>query len=550
MKNNDFSDFEKFIKPKKLSPQKGTYVWSYTRVSTKDQSDNHSLDIQRIAAFEYAQKNGYEITKEFGGTYESASSDLSRKEFSRLINEVKSAKVKPFAILVYKANRFSRTGGSAIKLLLELIDVHKVHLIEVFTGMSSCSPRDELNFMKILLRAREENLDRLDVTIPAMTAFLEHGNWLGTVPRGYTHYGPRVKDISRIRGIQEMVINEEGQMLKVAWKLKLEGSSDVEIIKILDQNGMKKVSKQFLSAMWRKTFYCGININRLLTKPVKGNWEPLISTKDFMKVQALIEKNNHGYVTETINNDRPLVGTLYCPECNRKLTGYEVKKKAVHYYRCPKCNGVSINANTTSRAKGVGANNLFIEFLQAFSFPTKYIKLLEAQLKKLIDEKFTDKKDDMKNLRANLTELEKKDELLEKRFVFEEISKVQYDKYGGELKKQIFELKETIAANSFKLSNQDEKIKNSLILAQNISKIWDQGTYSLRTRLQKLIFPDGVFIDTKNRVYLTKTVNKFFELIANLSSNCEEKEKGLSENNPEKSLVVAGAGFEPTTFGL
>ena len=66
-------------------------VWSYTRVSSKKQFEtNGSIDNQQNAAKLLAVSNNYEITRTFGGTYESAKGDFTRKEFKRLISEVKT----------------------------------------------------------------------------------------------------------------------------------------------------------------------------------------------------------------------------------------------------------------------------------------------------------------------------------------------------------------------------------------------------------------------------------------------------------------------------
>ncbi|KAA2241534.1 recombinase family protein [Chitinophaga agrisoli] len=75
MSNIDY--FKRFI-PKSNNEEKPNYeVWSYTRVSSKDQFDRNSSVINQINANrEYASKNNYHITEEFGGTYESAKTIL------------------------------------------------------------------------------------------------------------------------------------------------------------------------------------------------------------------------------------------------------------------------------------------------------------------------------------------------------------------------------------------------------------------------------------------------------------------------------------------
>ena len=137
-------------------------VWLYTRVSSKEQFEtNGSIKNQKTAAAVLATNKSYEITNTFGGTYESAKGDFTRKEFKRLISEVKKAKQKPFAIMIYKMSRFSRTGASAIGLVSELINVHGVHLIEVSTNKDTTTPRGEHEIIESLQYARKENIERL-----------------------------------------------------------------------------------------------------------------------------------------------------------------------------------------------------------------------------------------------------------------------------------------------------------------------------------------------------------------------------------------------------
>src|SRR5678815_4544012 len=118
---------------------------SYTRVSSKEQFDNNSsVSRQKDANYEYAEKNGYQIIEEFGGTYESAKSDFTRKEFKRLIDKVQKSRRKPYGILVFKMSRFSRSGGNAIGLVNYLVETLGVHLIEVSSGVTTTTERGKL----------------------------------------------------------------------------------------------------------------------------------------------------------------------------------------------------------------------------------------------------------------------------------------------------------------------------------------------------------------------------------------------------------------------
>jgi DNA invertase Pin-like site-specific DNA recombinase len=112
----------------------------YTRVSSKEQYDkNLSLDWQRKAIEEFAGRNGFEIMNYYGGTYESAKTD-GRKEFQNMLDFIKKQKGKVSHILVYLLDRFSRTGGGAIKLAQELREKYGVTILAVTQPIDTSNP--------------------------------------------------------------------------------------------------------------------------------------------------------------------------------------------------------------------------------------------------------------------------------------------------------------------------------------------------------------------------------------------------------------------------
>lgn len=140
-----------------------------------------------------------------------------------------------------------------------------------------------------------------------------------------------------------------------------------------------------MSQMWRNPFYCGILINSLIDEPVKGNWPPLVSHDNFIKVQQLLDGNPSGFNQNKNEDERPLSRLLKCNDCGSYMVGYKNNQKNLHYYRCIKCNGVSMNAYTTIRAKKMGAHDLFIEFLKRFCVTEAFFPLVKMQLTKLFN---------------------------------------------------------------------------------------------------------------------------------------------------------------------
>jgi site-specific DNA recombinase len=528
-------------------------VWSYTRVSSKEQFDNNSsIKNQKDAAEYFAENYNFNITNTFGGTYESAKGDFTRKEFSRLIDEIIKSKQKPYAVLIYKMSRFSRSGGKAIGLVDELINKHKVHLIEVSTNKDTTTPRGEMEIMESLQYARKENIERLEVTLPGMIAFVKNGNWLGPAPRGYDHYGSRVKNPNFICGKQRLEINDEGHLLKKAWQWKLQDIPDFEIRQKLDTLGFK-VTKQTLSTMWRRPFYCGIQTNKLLAgKAVKGNWKPIVSIRDFKTINERFDcSNNSGYKQSKYPLGRPLQTHLYCGNCGTKMTGY-VKKQTIHYYKCQnkKCTCKDLNANSSKKSLKEGLHNIFQDYIEQFRLDNKYVEVFKEQMKLTIAERNKDNITLEYSIETKLKSANTKLEQLEKKYIFENLDLGVYQKYKSEIENEIETLNNEKSKLGIQISNLNKKIDKCIEVTQNVSKYWASGSIDHQMKLQKLLFPSGIVIDPLKRQYRTSKVNSIFSAIASISRDKETKTKNSSSELNDESCLVAGTGLEPVTFGL
>ena len=73
---------------------------------------------------------------------------------------------------------------------------------------------NENEFSLQLLHAQKENFSRQDVIIPGMKDAIEKGIFLGRAPRGYDHFGPRVKDPTKVQAHQEIKLNTDGAFIK------------------------------------------------------------------------------------------------------------------------------------------------------------------------------------------------------------------------------------------------------------------------------------------------------------------------------------------------
>ena len=223
----------------------------YTRVSTKEQADtNTSLSTQKKHCEIYAKNNGYNVVAYFGGTHESAKSD-DRKEFKRMLKYAKQSNSVGF-IIVYSYDRFSRTGSSAAQITKELLE-YGVQVKAVTQEVDTMTPAGKFQQNLFYMFSQFDNELRRDKTITAMSDLVRKGYWPWSPPRGYINENKYQKAVD-----WNIVITEEGKLLKKAFKWKAEGVySNAEIVAKLNKLGMK-INDKRLHEIFKNPFYCGI----------------------------------------------------------------------------------------------------------------------------------------------------------------------------------------------------------------------------------------------------------------------------------------------------
>lgn len=148
-------------------------------------------------------------------------------------------------------------------------------------------------------------------------------------------------------------------------------------------------------------------------------------------------------------------------------------------------------------------------------------------------------------LKSKMVELEKKLKGLKIRRGLGEIDKETYDLTFAHLNDQIQETSKELNQVIPQISNLDELLKSSIEKLPKLGSIWCSSDLENKRRIQKTLFPEGIFYDAKKHQYLTDKVNEFVHLTTWVTNSYKGNKKANFPLELENSLIVPRRGVEP-----
>ncbi|QIH33527.1 recombinase family protein [Sphingobacterium sp. DR205] len=526
-----FKSFAKGTKKGNFRNSKNCVI--YTRVSSKDQEKNLSLDTQLKYCNNYAEQHGLTVLANFGGTYESAMTD-ERREFSAMISFVKKSKEKVSSILVASLERFSRNDNS-IWLSSELRKLG-IEIISVTQPIDTSNPSGQMQQKMLFLFGEFDNQLRKQKCRDGIKEMLLKGEWPSKPALGFDIIGKKKE--------RRIIVNAKGKLIRQAflWKAN-HGLTSEAIRERLAEKGLR-ISHQMLSKIFHNPFYCGLIVhNSLEGQIVEGKHEKMISQEVFLKVNGLLSQNAHGYTVNEENEHIPLKRFVLCEKCNQPLRGYLVKKKGLYYY---KCNTKHCCVNKSAR----DLNTQFESILSHFSlYPqSEMMELLKEQMTATFNQLTKESQEDYYLLEKEYKTLKDKIYRLEERFIEEEIDKELYQKFNAKYKVEKSELEAKLEKASNKVSNLDECIQAAIDFAVNMPSTWASSDYVTKQSIQNLIFPEGLYYSKNSDKCRTKRINFVFLYLAYSQQVITKKKRGIPELDLDYSsfaTLVPRAGIEP-----
>ena len=315
-----------------------------------------------------------------------------------------------------------------------------------------------------------DNQLRKEKCMAGTKEMLLRGDWPTMPPLGY--------EILRVDGQRKIVINAKGKLLKLAFSWKAEGMSSESIRVRLAERGLK-IYAQHLSTIFRNPFYCGMMVHNLLEgKVVPGNHEKMISQDLFLRVNGVLAKNAQGYKFKEDNDDIPLKHFLHCDKCGKPLSGYIVHKKNLYYYKC-RTIGCGNNKSAAS------LHDRFEKILEYFSIDPDLdaVEAIKDQAVITFNRLTKGYKDEQQLLYKDLSDLDKKIERLEERYINEEIKADLYNKYSQKYGGERREIEKRLSGAPKKSSNLEKYVDWTLKIALKLAPAWRLADYRTKQNL-------------------------------------------------------------------
>ena len=517
---------------------------AYIRISSQKQVNNESPVTQRNAIQAYADAHDIEIVEWFEDIARSGK-DADRDGLQDLLKYCGRHRSKIDHWIVYNMRRASRDTDSysgQVRSILKALGISIRSATE-----AAVDDTREGRFMENLLvaLAQLDNEGKSDVTKDNMRALAMQGWWLGAPILGY-NMTKKKNDLGKLRSTIKP--NAMAPVVKKVLERFSEGDMNkAELTRYAATVGLrsrygKTVSEDRIYKLLKHPGYAGfIANNHTSWELVPGRHEPIISRDTYNLNQTLLygKRKRVGEVRQKLNPEFPLKGLLKCPHCKNDL--YGSSPRAGSGSRSPRyhCSRKSCKGLYKSTKASVMHED-FIRTLQRIKPSEELLTLYKEVLVAEAARQLGGLNNKVKRQRDELDRIADSRLSAIKKFNADQLTTEEKTDLINALDEEKIAISEELQRLEAQQSIREADIAIALDVMRDIDKQWDIATPQSKQRFQSILFPRGVVYDYKNHRFGTSEMSPLYRVLSN--------KKDLPV--PEKSFLVAGVGFEPTTFWL
>jgi site-specific DNA recombinase len=489
----------------------------YCRVSSKEQVEGTSLEMQERQCRDYAKRNEIEVLSVFVEKGESAKT-ANRTEFNKAISFCCSAKSKVNFFIVYKVDRFARNQDDHA-VVRATLKRYKTELRSVTEPIDNTATGRLMEGV-ISSVAEFDNTIRTERSMGGMMERLKKGIWVWQAPVGF--YRPH-------RGANISPDPKAAHYIKLLFTEYAKGTYSYDsLAKFMAERGFRtrhgKIPiPQLIEKIIKNELYCGI-IDAWDVR-VKGDFG-IISEDLFLKCQDGYKGKARFKYRRVANPDFPLRQTI-CLTCMGSFTGSHSKGRngtKYPYYHHHKQNCVN--------AKFIPKNTFeqfFIEYLNEITPNLQYVKWFKAIMLDIWQSNYKNFDQENGVLRREIEQLEQ-----DRQKVFDlhrggAYTESEFLEQKRIVNQKLFEKSQLMNENRIEEFDMDAALNYCFEFVSSSAKTWERIQYPFKLRFQKNIFPEKTTFDGEK--FGTTKLAKVYAL----GGECQGK----------KSQLVPPSGFEP-----
>ncbi len=513
----------------------------YCRVSSDEQVNGFSLNAQEDAIERYCKNNNHELISVYKEDY-TGFKDFNRPQWNKIEEFIKKNKGLVEAILCVRWDRYSRNEPEAKKKMIELRKKYKIEIITIenYTNPENVEG-DFLNSIHLHMAQMESKRNSLR-TIDGVRQGLKSGYWMQLAPFGYINVRDEF-DKSTLA-----IDPEKGKIVYEAFEKMGTGIySREEVRHILIEKYNMKMCKNNFANLLKKIVYTGrIYIKAYKDEPekvVRAVHPPIISEELFNKVQLVLKGRTPKMIfNQDKTNKFPLKGFFKCVEHGRNYTASSSRSrnKSKHdYYHCQ-----ADGCHNRFRAKDL--DDKISELLSRLEVKEEVVKAYKLILEDVFLKKQQLYTNDTKTLEKDIKAIKVKMDLIDEKFINQEIDSQAYNKLSARLNTELNEL-ENILSN-----HKDERVPFSKLLNEgvhvlpSIRRYYEKADGQTKQRIVGSILNGKIEIE--NKEVRTTPWKQVILRLFNLDKDFERFKKEKAIISDGLSTLAPPSGLEPETL--
>ena len=498
----------------------------YCRVSTDEQADGCSLEMQERYLNAFCQNHNYTIVGVYHEDYSAKHYDLRRPELKAIYDYCRKHRHEVDKILFLRWDRYSRNVEFAFAYKRKFYDELGIEINAIESPIDFKGTEWSLMLSMYCGTAHAEDDKISRRTKDGIHGTLLKGRCSNKAPRGYVN--------KRTESGEPYVDIDEAQA-KAIRKAFQEVAKGVEAPNCIRRRLCPTIPKDAFYRMLRNVFYKGeIRVPAYKDEPeqiVRGQHQAIIDAETFDKVQEILDgkRKSEPKLSKAIDPDLFLRKYIVCPICGYSITGATSRGAAGGKYKYYNCchNGKHL------RRPADYVNDKFATWVGGLRPNKEVLDLYIEVLQDLRGEHKQDVQKEVAKLHKEVEHVEALRNGADDKFCEGTLSSDAHVRITERYERQIQELQERIKIIQTDTKDLKEKIDYSVNIISNLRNFMRNAPVKVKCKILSSMFPGKIEFDGEK--YRTTEYNQVLDLIFQETN----KLRGYGENESEKPISVS-----------